>query len=431
MYKPSIRPERYPDDPEGDLLSDASEGLAMKSHWISDLNRNGSALGTVSKYFPEHTNIWGRVLQGEEVNGNLSLPEKHNLKDLAKRRKQADKRRFRKGKTRFSFIDLIAGIGGFRMALESVGGECVFSSEIDSLARETYAYNFGEYPFGDITKFTSFYRRGNREGADPGDPKDARSAMIPKNPGILCGGFPCQSFSVIGRRQGFDDKGRGDMFKQLCKLLGNVRPRAFILENVSALVSHDGGRSLQRIRSSVKRMNYSFDCFRFHATDFGLPQNRKRVVLVGVDLEEMDRPEFDFQDMMFRYRRSSEYRKYSSKKIWNILGVSKKVYFRDKWKTYSGRMRTNPGIGYALRCGGALSPIEGKHNWDGYSLNGKIHRITPRQCADLMGFPPAFKFPPDNIMSYTRKKIQAGNSVPYPVIRTVAKELINKSDILG
>jgi DNA (cytosine-5)-methyltransferase 1 len=432
MPQQVIRAEEFLDKPREDLLKFSSEGKALLSHWISDDERNGTGHGEINKIFPRETSEWKKVLERADVNGSIISSDIEFIRRVEKFYKDAPQRPSRSGRSRFRFTDLFAGIGAFRMALDSLGGDCVFSSEIDSYARDTYCHNFGDYPFGDITKFTDF-KKASAVGA-PGKPANVRSKLLKKvmrpgkTPVILCGGFPCQSFSCIGRGHGLRDSGRGDMYKQVTKILEHTRPAGFILENVATLLTHDGGKSFETIKDALETLDYSFDYFKFSATDFGLPQNRKRVVLLGVDLKKHDRPEFDFKAMLDRYKNSPDYKE---KKIWEVLGVSQKIYKESKYKNHRGVVRENPAIAFTLRCGGALSPLKSRHNWDGYKIGEKTHRLQPKECLELMGFPGRFDFPAkcgDGMtpLSHTRKKLQAGNSAPYPAIKTLARELIGK-----
>jgi DNA (cytosine-5)-methyltransferase 1 len=159
----------------------------------------------------------------------------------------------------FKFIDLFSGIGGFRLAFESVGGDCVFSSDIDKWANQTYFENFEEYPCGDITKIPT--------------------SDIPSHD-ILCGGFPCQPFSIAGRRLGFGDT-RGTLFFEIERILKEKRPRAFLLENVKGLVNHDKGNTLKIILTKLKELGYNVFYEVLNSADYGVPQNRERIYLVG------------------------------------------------------------------------------------------------------------------------------------------------------
>ena len=174
----------------------------------------------------------------------------------------------------FRFIDLFAGIGGMRIPFEKLGGKCVFSSEIDKFAQQTYEANFGEKPFGDIKEIT----------------KSDKIILerIPKHD-LLLAGFPCQAFSHAGLKKGFDDT-RGTLFFDIAKILETCKPQAFLLENVKGLESHDNRQTLPRIMSILKELGYSPGAKIFNARDFGLPQNRERIFIIG----HLDGP-FNFQ----------------------------------------------------------------------------------------------------------------------------------------
>jgi DNA (cytosine-5)-methyltransferase 1 len=164
---------------------------------------------------------------------------------------------------KFTFIDLFAGIGGFRIALQSLGGECVFSSEWDEQAQKTYKANFGELPFGDITK-------------------EETKQQIPDGFDVLCGGFPCQAFSIAGRRGGFEDT-RGTLFFDVAEIIKQKQPKAFFLENVKGLRNHDKGRTLETILTTLREdLGYFVPEPKImNAKDFGVPQNRERIFIVG------------------------------------------------------------------------------------------------------------------------------------------------------
>ena len=164
-------------------------------------------------------------------------------------------------KIKYKFIDLFAGIGGMRLAFERNGGECVFSSEWDKYSQKTYAENFGEIPRGDITQI---------------DAKD-----IPKH-NILIGGFPCQPFSTIGKREGFEHATQGTLFFDIVRILQEKKPEAFLLENVAGLVSHNSGKTYKQIFKTLKKeLGYSVDARILDSADFGVPQHRKRIYIIG------------------------------------------------------------------------------------------------------------------------------------------------------
>ena len=163
----------------------------------------------------------------------------------------------------FTFIDLFAGIGGFRLAMQNLGGKCVFSSEWDEQAQKTYAANFGDIPYGDITL-------------------EETKARIPKEFDILCAGFPCQAFSIAGKRGGFEDT-RGTLFFDVAEIIRRHQPKAFFLENVKGLINHDKGHTLKTILNTLREdLGYFVpDPEIVNAKDFGVPQNRERIYIVG------------------------------------------------------------------------------------------------------------------------------------------------------
>ena len=162
----------------------------------------------------------------------------------------------------FTFIDLFAGIGGFRLAMQANGGECVFSSEWDDAAKQTYYENYGEVPFGDITK-------------------DETKALIPEEFTILCGGFPCQPFSSIGKREGFKHKTQGTLFFHIAEILNEKRPKAFLLENVTGLLSHNEGKTYETIIDVLKNeLHYSVFTKVLNSADYKVPQERKRLYCI-------------------------------------------------------------------------------------------------------------------------------------------------------
>lgn len=172
----------------------------------------------------------------------------------------------------FTFIDLFAGIGGFRLAMQSCGGQCVFSSEWDDAAKQTYFENYGEVPFGDITK-----------------PETKK--LIPEHFDVLCAGFPCQPFSYSGQKKGFEDKTRGTLFFEICEILKNYKPKFIFLENVKGLVSHKNGETIKTIRNILtEELGYDIHEAVLSSLDFELPQKRERWYCVGF----LNQTKFDF-----------------------------------------------------------------------------------------------------------------------------------------
>ena len=175
--------------------------------------------------------------------------------------------------SRFTFIDLFAGIGGMRLAFEKVGGDCVFSSEWDKYSQKTYEANFGEVPHGDITQISE--------------------KEIPKFD-VLLAGFPCQPFSTIGKRQGFSHPTQGTLFHDVARIMRKKRNRAFLLENVVGLKNHDNGRTLSIIEDTLTDLGYSYDYKVLDAADFGVPQHRSRIYIVGFKSRKCGRAQFDW-----------------------------------------------------------------------------------------------------------------------------------------
>ncbi|SCY26772.1 DNA (cytosine-5-)-methyltransferase [Alkaliphilus peptidifermentans] len=310
------------------------------------------------------------------------------------------------------FIDLFAGLGGFRIALESNGGKCVFSSEIDKYARETYKTNFGEEPSGDIIKINT--------------------EEIPDHD-ILCAGFPCQPFSIAGKRLGFEDA-RGTLFFEVARILRDKRPRAFILENVSGIVSHDNGNTLSTILSILKELKYSVVWKVLNAKDYGIPQNRNRWYCVGVDNniygELSEKNIFPHKTKLTSFMSNFIEENVDSSYI--VSEIAKKNMethiedFIDKGK----HKEDQPIIANNIRpskvsfSGNGISPcLTAKMGTGGnnvpviYSLGRKL---TEKECLRIMGFPENYKIKPNYSQSYK----QIGNSVVVKLIEQIAKNLI-------
>jgi DNA (cytosine-5)-methyltransferase 1 len=295
----------------------------------------------------------------------------------------------------FRFIDLFAGIGGIRLGFESVGGECVFSSEWDKYAQDTYEANFGERPEGDITKI---------------DPNS-----IP-NHDILLGGFPCQAFSICGDRKGFSDT-RGTLFFNIEEILKTKRPYAFMLENVKNLKSHDGGRTFKTIVSRLEEIGYFVHHTVLNSLDFGVPQKRERTIIVGFR-----------ENITFSFPKPLGIKPDLSKIIEEDKYVDKKYYAsEDIQRKRLKKVKPNypiPSIWHENKSGN-ISALEyscalragASYN---YLLINGVRRPTPRELLRLQGFPDTFKI----VVPYTQLRKQAGNSVSVPVIKAVATEVI-------
>ena len=287
------------------------------------------------------------------------------------------------------FIDLFAGIGGFHLALKSIGMKCVFTSEIDKYARQTYAANFQDKYLKDPNLFT-------------GDIWKVDYKNIP-NFDILCGGFPCQPFSQAGYKRGFKDNKDGNLFFAILEILKKKKPTVFFLENVRHLKNHDSGKTFKIIYKSLQNLNYSFDYKIIKASDFGLPQHRPRVYMVGFYKPRLKNM---FKELSFTFPKEIPLKKTMS----DIFGkfVAKELNSNDERK-----------VGFTLRVGGGKSPIQDRRNWDGYIVNNKIVRLKPKQGLQMMGFPKSFRLP----VSDNQAMKQLGNSVAVNVVKEIGKEI--------
>lgn len=312
---------------------------------------------------------------------------------------------------RFRFIDLFAGIGGIRIPFQELGGDCVFTSEWDKFAQKTYRLNFGDEPHGDITQINE---------------KD-----IP-NFDVLLAGFPCQPFSQAGLKKGFADT-RGTLFFEIERILKEKRPKAFLLENVKQLKGHDRGRTLQVILKHLDDLNYYVKYEVLRAGDFGVPQNRERIYIVGISKDHFNLPEdYEFQFPMPTYQKT---------RVGNILeqDVNEKFTISDAlWEGHQRRKKEHQekgnGFGYSLFNADSeyTNTISARYYKDGSEIlidqgEGKNPRkLTPRECARLQGFPEKFIIPVSDTQAYK----QFGNSVAVPVIREVAKCIVREIDRL-
>jgi len=291
-----------------------------------------------------------------------------------------DSSKNKKGNDNLRFIDLFAGIGGFHIAFHNAGAECVFVSEWDGPAQKTYRHNLykispemfdsGNF-IGDITKV---------------NPKN-----IPDFD-ILTAGFPCQPFSQAGFKKGFSET-RGTLFFDIVKIIKEKNPSAFFLENVRGLYNHDDGKTFKTIeRIITKELGYSFFPQIVRASDFGLPQHRPRLFMVGFKDTSID----------FKFPEPVKELKYTLSDIFNG--------------------KCDKEIGYTLRVGGRGSKITDRRNWDAYRVDGKIVQLGPKEGLKMQGFPDWFEFPPT--LSSVQAMKQLGNSVAVPAIQAVAEEIV-------
>lgn len=321
----------------------------------------------------------------------------------------------------FTFIDLFAGIGGFRIALQRLGGRCVFSSEWDVQAQKTYEANFGERPYGDITL-------------------EATKAYIPDGFDVLCAGFPCQAFSIAGRRGGFEDT-RGTLFFDVADVIQRKRPKAFFLENVKGLRTHDKGKTLATILATLRDdLGYFVPEPRvLNARDFGVPQNRERIFIVGfrddlgVDSFQYPTPTNSaavFGDVKEPQPVSAKY--YLSTQYLQTL-INHKKRHKSKGNGFGYEIISDEGVANAIVVGGMgrernlvydhrltdFTPqtrIKSEINREG------IRKMTPREWARLQGFPEEFQIVVADISAYK----QFGNSVAIPAIQATVEKVLEK-----
>ena len=297
----------------------------------------------------------------------------------------------------FKFIDLFAGIGGIRIAFEKVGGECVFTSEWDEASQNMYGANFGERPFGDITKIDE--------------------NEIPDHD-ILTGGFPCQAFSIIGNRLGFADT-RGTLFFDVERILKAKQPRAFLLENVKQLVGHDKGRTFKVILERLHDLGYYVHYKVLNGLDFGVPQKRERIVIVGFKenhpFEFPTRPlqKIKTLDDILEPEDQIDKKHFASEHVKNKVAkrAKKKPIGNTIWhENKSGNIGIHP-FSCALRANASYNYL---------LVNGK-RRLTPREMLRLQGFPDNFKI----VVPDSQVRKQAGNSVVVPKMHAVAAAMID------
>lgn len=306
------------------------------------------------------------------------------------------------------FIDLFAGLGGFRLALESLGAQCVYSNEWDNSAQEVYYDNFGDIPEGDITQV------------------DERS--IPDHD-ILCAGFPCQAFSISGKQRGFEDS-RGTLFFDVARIVREKMPKIVFLENVKNFATHDGGKTLEVVKGTMEELGYSFHQRVLNSVDYGVPQKRERIYMVcfrnDVAVKSFTFPkavkltkhveDFLLQDLsltdhLFVNRPDTYYNGlqdnvYSNKSI--RLGVVNKG-------GQGERIYSTKGIAITLSAyGGGVFAKTG-----GYLVNGRPRRLHPRECARLMGYPDSYKLCKKPNQAYK----QFGNSVVIDVLQYIGIEI--------
>ena len=309
--------------------------------------------------------------------------------------------------TKYTKIDLFSGIGGTRLGFQLTGKtKSIFSSEIDKFAIKTYKTNFGEEPQGDITKIN--------ENAIP-------------DHDILVAGFPCQAFSQAGKKLGFDDM-RGTLFFDIARIIRAKRPKAFLLENVKNLVSHDKGRTFSVITDTLKELDYYIDYEILKARDFGLPQNRERIYIVGFDKKQI--PNYKNFSMPTPPKTTTLVSDILEKSVDEKYTISDKLWQGHQRRKIEHKEKGN-GFGFSLFNENSpyTNTISARYYKDGSEIliqqKGKNPRkITPKEASRLQGFPENFIIPVSDTQAYK----QFGNSVSVPVVRAIAEQMISVLD---
>ena len=412
----------------GKLIEANSNGKAALTHYMFH-NTNG-----VSKYFKKNAlSFLKKSLEYKYPENEItSIVAESAMQYLLFEHQKMDTPFPPPQKSTFKFIDLFAGIGGFRIAAQEAGGECVFSSEWDEFAQKTYYNNFGEVPFGDITK-------------------DETKKFIPKGFDLLCAGFPCQPFSYAGLNKGFEDATRGTLFFDLLEILKTHKPKMFLLENVKGLKSHDNGKTLKTIESSLTKLGYNIQWKILNSYDFGLPQYRERWYCVGFrNKVNFDFPEPQNRGVKLKSIINPKYNKDSKLKLSDFEIERIEYHFNSK-----GERVQHDNSKYAVNTKKGRHGVFSYQKPDG-SLRFHIGDVAKTQiqeafyaCQDtyaptiianrvpklwdlkrklsveealrLQGFPDKFRFNVSDNQAYK----QLGNSVAVPVIRAIIKQMLN------
>jgi DNA (cytosine-5)-methyltransferase 1 len=410
-----------------------SEQYAYITHFLQNMGTQYSSSYSerAIEGILQHDGLRNKLLNGNLLNGeagkdafnNLSLDLKFDVPFPPPKNHE------------FTYIDLFAGIGGFRLALRSLGGKCIFSSEIDKYSKQVYEANFGEIPFGDIKYFTN------------DNINDAKLNQLIPDHDILTGGFPCQAFSIAGKRGGFEDT-RGTLFFDVARIIKAKKPKAFILENVKGLRNHRSGKTLNTILNVLREeLNYYVPKPQIlNAKKFGVPQNRERILIVGfrkdMGINNFTYPKNQIINSVFTTgSKFSEVKESEEVSVKYYLSNTYLDTLREHRKRHE---RKGNGFGFeiieddetanAIVVGGMgrernlvwdhrltnfkpVTNIKGKVNKEG------LRRMTPREWARLQGFPDKYKI---DTVSDTQAYKQFGNSVAVPVIEAVSQKVKEK-----
>ena len=391
-----------------------NEKKAVITHYLNNIDN------VVAKHFKKDALKYIKeYVQYEEEENNLSMVAEDALQQLLF---EVNDVPFPTPENyKFKFIDLFAGVGGFRLAMQNLGGKCVFTSEWDKDAQKTYRANFGEVPFGDITK-------------------EETKKFIPAGFDVLCAGFPCQAFSIAGKRGGFEDT-RGTLFFDVAEIIKRKKPKAIFLENVKGLRNHNGGKTLATILNVLRN---DLDYFVpepqiINAKDFGVPQQRERIYIVGFrkdqGVTEFEYPKplkkkLKFADVKEKKVPATKY--FLSTQYVQTL-INHKERHESKGNGFGYAIIPDDGIANSIVVGGMgrernlvydhritdftpTTHIKGIVNREG------IRKMTPREWARLQGFPDKYVIPVADASAYK----QFGNSVAVPAIQATANEILKK-----
>lgn len=277
------------------------------------------------------------------------------------------------------YIDLFCGIGSFHYSFQKFGWECIMACDVDKAVRQTYETNYGLKPLGNIV--------------------DIEPSSVPAHD-ILCAGFPCQPFSQCGKHKGFDDD-RGTMFFHIMKFIHFHQPKVIILENVQGLLNHDSGNTFIRIKHKLQEASYVITYKVIKCSDYGLPQMRKRLFIIGI------RNDLTLAEHIHKLLDLDQYKKDSTLSSLLDKNFEKKT-------------------AYTIRCGGKNSPINDKHNWDGYMVDGKEYRLTKEDCLKIQGFHSDFTLCGNNKDQWK----QLGNTIPTVFTKIIGLNLLHYSSYL-
>lgn len=393
------------------------ESYALLSHYIQLQGKNEAT--EYQKLLLEHGINMKNIPSTNKFNKDFGTPFPANKKQ------------------KFTFIDLFAGIGGFRLAMQALGGKCVFSSEWDEAAKQTYFENYGEVPFGDITK-------------------PETKTLIPQKFDVLCAGFPCQPFSYSGQKLGFKDKTKGTLFFDVCEILKEKQPQAFFLENVKGIVSHENGKTIETIRNILTdELGYDIHESVLCSLDFGLPQKRERWYCVGfkkktefkfptgtnrgaklrdiIDLDNNDPslilPKFELERIKYHFEHAHEVRvKHDNSKY--APDTKKGKYGVFSFQKPDGSLRFHVGDPAKTQIQEAFySCLDSYASTIIANRTPKLwdieRKLSVRESARLQGFPDEFKIPVSDAQAYK----QFGNSVSVPVLIEIAKCITNHLEL--